>query len=352
MATISFSFLNSLSPHRIIKKNDASSWGLVVKDLAKINTSTSVGVIRTTFLKPKMMLNKLETYPYTVPGLGLGGVLKDEFVFQQKFHIRSYEVGPDKKITAETLMSLLQETALNHLKTIGVWVDGLGLTREMCNKKLIWVAAKQEVVVDRYPIWGDVIQINTWKGAYGKIGMCSNWAFYDDKTGDILLRASSILVMMNEETRRLSKFPDEVRGELNRHFTYTTPPTVKEETRKWSTRDRSTEDHIRTGLTPTWSDLDMNQHVNNMKYAGWIIESVPRSIVKNYELASMTLEYSRECRMGDVLQSRTYVMGIDTCKLADYDHVDCEHVIQLESTSDEIMKAWTTWRSKKGNRLE
>lgn len=48
---------------------------------------------------------------------------------------------------------LIQETALNHVKTAGLLGDGFGSTPEMCKKNLIWVVAKMQVVVDRYPTW-------------------------------------------------------------------------------------------------------------------------------------------------------------------------------------------------------
>ncbi|KAJ0744920.1 putative oleoyl-[acyl-carrier-protein] hydrolase [Helianthus annuus] len=49
---------------------------------------------------------------------------------------------------------LTKETSINHLKAIGVWGGGSGLTREMCKiKNLIWVMSKLQVAVDRYPIW-------------------------------------------------------------------------------------------------------------------------------------------------------------------------------------------------------
>lgn len=47
----------------------------------------------------------------------------------------------------------------------------------------------------------------------------------------------------------------------------------------------------------------MNQHVNNVKYISWVFESVPQSLVVAHELASMTLEYRRECTPSDVVQS-------------------------------------------------
>lgn len=38
----------------------------------------------------------------------LGRFLEDKFVYGQTFIIRSYEIGPDKTATMETLMNLLQ----------------------------------------------------------------------------------------------------------------------------------------------------------------------------------------------------------------------------------------------------
>ncbi|KAJ0698027.1 putative oleoyl-[acyl-carrier-protein] hydrolase [Helianthus annuus] len=173
----------------------------------------------------------------------------------------------------------------------------------------------------------DVIQIDTWKGAYGKIGICSNWTICDAKTGEILLTASCIWLMMNEETRRLSKFPDEVRSELDEHLTNVTLPVVA---RKWSpSNEMSIVDHVRNGIM-----------------------SVPHSIVENYELASLTLEYRQECKMESVVQSHTYVMVSNNGKIGVYDLVDCKHALQLETGGSEIMRGWSIWRPKQyGNRL-
>ena len=53
--------------------------------------------------------------------------------------------------------------------------------------------------------------------------------------------------MMNKETRKLSKFPQEVRAELDPYFV-DAPPDVKQDTRKWSKRDENIVDHVCNGL--------------------------------------------------------------------------------------------------------
>ena len=124
----------------------------------------------------------------------------------------------------------------------------------------------------------------------------------------------SVWVMMNKKTRRLSKIPPEVRGEIEPYFMDSTP-VVEEDSRKLQKLGDNTADYVRTGLSvsfsfniisqlpfhflyfkilfgllltycfliiifslcnlqPRWSDLDVNQHVNNVKYIGWILEVV------------------------------------------------------------------------------
>lgn len=316
--------------------------------------SMLLAAITTIFLaaeKQWMMLDWKTKRPDMLADLdpfGLGRIVQDGLVFRQNFSIRSYEIGADRTASIETLMNHLQETALNHVKTAGLLGDGFGSTPEMCKKNLFWVVTKMQVMVDRYPTWGDVVQVDTWVARSGKNGMRRDWLLRDCKTGEIVTRASSNWVMMNKETRRLSKIPDEVRAEIE-HYFVDAPPVVEDDSRKLPKLEETTADYVRDGLTPRWSDLDVNQHVNNVKYIGWILESAPQQVVENYELASLTLEYRRECRKDSVLKSLTSVLGSNGGGIADSNsnHVDCQHVLLFESGGEgEIVKGRTAWRPK------
>ncbi|KAI7980764.1 hypothetical protein LOK49_Contig108G00010 [Camellia lanceoleosa] len=313
--------------------------------------SMLLAAVTTIFLaaeKQWMMLDWKPRRPdMLVDPFGFGKIVEDGFVFRQNFSIRSYEIGADRTASIETLMNHLQETALNHVKSAGLLGDGFGSTPEMCKKNLIWVVTKMQVLVDRYPTWGDVVQVDTWVAASGKNGMRRDWLVRDCRTGDILTRASSVWVMMNKETRRLSKIPNEVRGEIGTFFV-DSPPVVDEDSRKLPKLDESTADYIRNGLTPRWSDLDVNQHVNNVKYIGWILESAPLPILERHELCGMTLEYRRECGRDSVLQSLITVSGGGVGSLVDPGYVECQHLLRLEGGA-EIVKGRTEWRPKYAN---
>ncbi|KAL3825134.1 hypothetical protein ACJIZ3_021163 [Penstemon smallii] len=308
--------------------------------------SMLLAAITTIFLaaeKQWMMLDWKPKRPdMLVDPFGLGRIVQDGLVFRQNFSIRSYEIGADRTASVETTMNHLQETALNHVKGAGLLGDGFGSTPEMCKKNLIWVVTKMQVVVDRYPTWGDVVQVDTWVAGSGKNGMRRDWLVRDSNTGEILTRASSLWVMMNKKTRRLSKIPDEVREEIGGYFV-DSPPVVDDDSRKLPKLDDNTADHIRTGLTPRWSDLDVNQHVNNVKYVGWILESAPSPILETHELAGITLEYRRECMRDSVLQSLSSVVDNGAPG-----YVECQHLLRLEG-GGEIVKGRTQWRPKYPN---
>ncbi|KAG8657432.1 hypothetical protein MANES_03G066532v8 [Manihot esculenta] len=239
--------------------------------------SMLLAAITTIFLaaeKQWMMLDWKPRRPdMLIDPFGLGRIVQDGLVFRQNFSIRSYEIGADRTASIETLMNHLQETALNHVKTAGLLGDGFGSTPEMSKRNLIWVVTRMQVLVDHYPTWGDVVQVDTWVSASGKNGMRRDWLVRDSKTGETLTRASSVWVMMNKLTRRLSKIPEEVRGEIEPYF-LNSDPVVDEDSRKLPKLDDNTADYVRKGLTPRWSDLDINQHVNNVKYIGWILEVI------------------------------------------------------------------------------
>ncbi|KAJ8442366.1 hypothetical protein Cgig2_018622 [Carnegiea gigantea] len=310
--------------------------------------SMLLAAITTIFLaaeKQWMMLDWKPKRPdVLMDPFGFGRIVQDGLVFRQNFSIRSYEIGADRTASIETLMNHLQETALNHAKSAGLLGDGFGSTPEMCKRNLIWVVTRMHLLVDRYPTWGDVVQVDTWVSSSGKNGMRRDWLLRDCNTGEVLTRASSVWVMMNKQTRRLSKMPDEVRTEIGPYFA-DIPPVIEEDGRKLSKLDDNTAQYIRTGLTPRWSDLDVNQHVNNVKYIGWILESAPLSILESHELSSMVLEYRRECVRDSMVQSLTAVSGADVGDLMDAGHVECQHLLRLEDGA-EVVRGRTEWRPK------
>ncbi|XXG78430.1 hypothetical protein AAC387_Pa08g2378 [Persea americana] len=285
----------------------------------------------------------------------LGRFVEDRFVFRQTFVIRSYEIGPDKTATMETIMNLLQETALNHVMSSGLAGDGFGATHEMSLRKLIWVVTRINIQVEKYSCWGDVVEIDTWVAASGKNGMRRDWIIRDYSTQQIITRATSTWVIMNRETRRLSKIPEQVREEVKPFYLDRSVIKNTNDSNKIDRLSEETAESIRSGLAPRWSDMDVNQHVNNVKYIGWILESVPMNVLEDYNLTSMTLEYRRECRQSHLLESLTSMKEAEVetnLVIASSCRADLgsTHLLRMQEDRAEIVRARAEWRLKGKNK--
>ncbi|CAN0877043.1 Palmitoyl-acyl carrier protein thioesterase, chloroplastic [Linum grandiflorum] len=151
---------------------------------------------------------------------------------------------------------------------------------------------------------GEIVDIDTWVGASGKNGMRRDWLIRSQSTGQVFARATSTWVMMNEKTRRLSKMPEEVRDEISPWFIEKQAIVLQDDNavEKIDKLDHNAK-YVETNLKPRRGDLDMNQHVNNVKYVKWMLETIPDEFVEEHQLSGIILEYRRECGSSDIVES-------------------------------------------------
>ncbi|KAK4782025.1 hypothetical protein SAY86_016127 [Trapa natans] len=297
--------------------------------------------------------------------LRLGSLTEDGLSYKERFIIRCYEVGINKTATVETVANLLQEVGGNHAQGVGFSTDGFATTPTMRKLNLIWVTARMHIEVYKYPAWSDVIEIETWCQGEGRIGTRRDWILKDYATGEVIGRGTSKWVMMNENTRRLQKVDDDVREEYlvfcPRELRLAFPEENNGSLRKIPKLEDPA-DYSKVGLVPRRADLDMNQHVNNVTYIGWVLESVPQEIIDNYELQTITLDYRRECQHDDIVDSLTSVELIDSETTAEhgatngsastpskqnrYDSRSFLHLLRRSGDGLEINRGRTEWRKK------
>ncbi|KAM7253994.1 hypothetical protein ACFE04_031676 [Oxalis oulophora] len=287
--------------------------------------------------------------------------------YRQTVVIRSSEVGADKNATIECILNLLQETAINHLRTSGLVGDGFGVTPGMLENNLIWIVTKLSVEIDKYPTWDEVLEVDTWLRPSGKNGVQKDWIITNLVTGEVLGRATSNWMMMNEKTRRLSKIPEEVKAEISPFFL-----EKKDEIAQKKIEKLVDAKYINNNLKPKRSDIDMNHHVNNVKYSNWMLEAIPETILEECQLSSIILEFRRECGVSETIQSLCQPdedNGVPEVKFKKYEGGDIlngylpyllednhsenyslnfTHLLQTEGNAkkEEIVRGRTTWKRR------
>ncbi|CAL9145644.1 unnamed protein product [Musa hybrid cultivar] len=287
--------------------------------------------------------------------LRLGSLVPDGLSYKESFVVRCYEVGINKTATVETIANLLQEVGCNHAQSVGFSTDGFATTPTMRKLRLIWVTSRMHIEIYKYPAWGDVVEIETWCQGEGRIGTRRDWILKDLATGEVIGRATSKWVMMNQDTRKLQRVSDEVREEYLVYCPRTPRLSFPEENNgslKKIPKLADPAQYSRLGLVPRRADLDMNQHVNNVTYIGWVLESMPQEIIDTHELQTITLDYRRECQHDDAVDSLTSsefaengsTNGIATTKPHDQELQQFLHFLKSSGTGLEINRGRTEWR--------
>nr|XP_043621451.1 oleoyl-acyl carrier protein thioesterase, chloroplastic [Erigeron canadensis] len=288
--------------------------------------------------------------------LRFGSLTEDGLSYKERFVIRCYEVGINKTATVETIANLLQEVGGNHAQSVGFSTDGFATTTTMRKLHLIWVTARMHIEIYKYPAWSDVVEIETWCQSEGRIGTRRDWILKDYANGEVIGRATSKWVMMNEDTRRLQKVSDDVRDEYLVFCPKTLRLAFPEENNSSLKKIGKLEDpaeYSRLGLVPRRADLDMNKHVNNVTYIGWVLESIPQEVIDTHELQTITLDYRRECQHDDIVDSLTTPEPLDVSSNGSVaSKKDGEsmskflHLLRSSGDGLEINRGRTEWRKK------
>ncbi len=200
--------------------------------------------------------------------------------WEENLEVHSYEVGVDRRLTLESLLKYFQEAAWNHAEHLGRGYSHLRA------QNLAWVLSRMMVAVDRYPEWGQPVLLRTWP-----CGSASLLALRDfemvDGNGRRLLGATSGWLVIDLQSRR----PQRLEPVLGSIRTFPECRALAAEAARLAPVSEVSEP---TSLDVKYSDLDLNDHVNNTTYARWILDSYPVEFHRAHRLRCITLNFLAE----------------------------------------------------------
>lgn len=207
---------------------------------------------------------------------------------QETFKIRASEVGAGEQLTLPALCGLFQEIAGNHALKLNFDIT------QLHQQNLTWVLHRMDIQVDRYPNWRETITIETWPAAGDSLRAYRNYLVLDED-GKEIVRSLSYWMMINLETRRPTRMPQEVLDLRLAELDHVMPVKTSR-LKPFKNPDKETEIHVRK------SDLDMNRHVNNTRFVEWMMETYADD--KASAVKAMDITFLRESVAGDEISSQ------------------------------------------------
>ena len=202
-----------------------------------------------------------------------------EELFHAEYLIRNYEADQNGNLSPQVLLNFLQDIAASHARNLGVGV------RDLHRHGFTWVLSRMHMRIHALPRSRTRIAIDTWPSHWSGIFSCREFEVFAE-TGECLACATSSWAVIDRVTRRPVRLNEQLlpyrqnpRRALADDFATLPRPTRFDREQRFSVRR---------------SDLDLNGHVNNVVYAGWLLDTVPDEICQRYRLAAIELGFRSE----------------------------------------------------------
>ena len=246
-------------------------------------------------------------------------------IWAENFRVRSYETDPTGQASVPSICNYLQEVAGNHAFHLGVSVE------QLQDQRLTWVLTRLRVNVDEYPRWRDEVKVETWPSGIDGLFATRDFLVLDS-AGRRIARATSGWMMIDLERRRPIRMPEVVTS-------LETPDrerAVADAFARLPAPPSSATDAGPVGVL--YDDLDVNGHVNNVRYVEWALQSMPEDLLEVYDLRQLEILFVAEARLGDSVRVRTGAV-----EGADYAGREFAHLILHGDGQKELARVRTRW---------
>ncbi|MBQ7642420.1 MAG: hypothetical protein IJS67_00815 [Clostridia bacterium] len=201
--------------------------------------------------------------------------------FDKKYLLRISDYDAYDRLRPASILDLFQDAAGEHADLIGVGYE------KLIKQNIIWVLLRSRYeVIENPPLYAEVT-VKTWPHERGRGDFDRDYLILGDG-GKVLVKGSSKWCVCNFVTRKIL-FGDEVKYNDDEYFGQAVFP---EGLKKIS--DFPTEGFTEYKGKSAFCDLDHNGHVNNIKYADFILNALRPE--KGTDITSLEIDYIREMK--------------------------------------------------------
>jgi acyl-ACP thioesterase len=185
------------------------------------------------------------------------------------------------------MLDIMQEAANINATTLGFGYD------EMISNNTAWVLSRINVKFINTPKWRDEVNLKTWHKGVSKLFYLRDFIL-SDKEGNPMILATTSWLIIDMNTRRLVRNSDLALSDTAMDAIATPADKVVVPV--------DIEPELVRKHPVTWSEIDTNGHVNNVKYVVWAIDAVEQETIKEKPLKELLVNYDAEVMPGDIVK--------------------------------------------------
>jgi len=222
----------------------------------------------------------------------MGGNIMMEKIHRERFRIKFYDTDFESYAKLYSIINYMQETSEQHSTKIGIGYEAL------IKQGLFWVVSRIQVKINKYPKNMDNVIMETWPSGIDKLFFKRNFRLLDEEENVLVeLLAYYLLIDSNAKfPQRPSKLQQEVEVIQERFGEDKKLDKIKMASNHIETQER----------TVTYSDIDLNLHVNNAKYIGWVEDLFDLTQYKEGRISELQLNFVKEAKFQDIVILNKY----------------------------------------------
>lgn len=238
-------------------------------------------------------------------------------IFEKKYELQTYDFDRNGRLKPISLMNYLQDISTVHFETATAH-----LTKDvLCG---VWVIVDWKVQIEQTPKTPMWIMVRTEPTYFRKFIAYRRYVAID-ANGNRVATAISKWAYIDPEQRKQCSIPKVLNTIFGVELSAEKPP--KMEMRMLTDETVST-----TERQSAYTDIDINQHVNNVAYLKWTLESLRSDFLNTHTLKTLFITYKREVLEEEKVSIETKIKEteMETVSRHDIYSIDHEICVQLE----------------------
>lgn len=207
-------------------------------------------------------------------------------LWKKEYNLRASDFDKFSHIKPSAVLDLFQDAAGQHANELGVGFD------EMIQRSYLWVLTRIKFKIISQPKSYQKVVVKTWPLEPHRLNYRREYCI-ENEIGERLIVGSSEWVVIDSEERRLVSAPDLYPFSDGFH-----PETMFEE--KIGKIRNFEENGTPYVVNAGFSELDVNNHVNNTKYASYVLDAINPSETDEPEI--FQIDYRKEVLQGTRLK--------------------------------------------------
>ncbi|MEY3501858.1 MAG: hypothetical protein RL308_3531 [Bacteroidota bacterium] len=205
-------------------------------------------------------------------------------IFSKDWEINFTQCTPNGYLKYTDLCNLLQLTAAAHSE-----IGGISFS-DMQEFDQAWVLSRMRVEITELPKWKDTVTVKTWINTLENSRSVRALELYVN--GRKLVGSETFWAVFNTKTRR----PEQLALPYS-HFELF--PENKATYESFSKINVHGETELVCQKKVVLSDLDIVNHVNNVKYLEWCLDYVPTKLILNQKITNFEMNFMKELSLND-----------------------------------------------------